>query len=167
MRPAMKKTVMVLGAALILNFGLPLSMAHADGYEREGREREGGEREGGGRASMVVTDALVKKECSDCHMAYPPALLPSNTWRTIMENLPNHFGEDASLNDATRTRIETYLVQNSPRGGAANPLRISEQRWFKGEHRGDINRWSRGNANSWAKCEACHQGAERGWFDDD
>lgn len=156
----MYKIVMTLGAALILTFGVSVMPVHADGDEHEGGER-------GGRASMVVTDALVKKECSDCHMAYPPALLPSNTWRAIMENLPDHFGEDASLNDATRARIETYLVQNSPQGGATSPLRITEQRWFKVEHRGDIKRWSRGTANSWAKCEACHQGAERGWFDDD
>lgn len=158
----MKKTMLVLGAALIFTFGVPILMAHADDHEREGEEREGG-----GRASMVVTDPVVKKECSDCHIAYPPAFLPSNTWRAIMENLPNHFGEDASLDAATRARIETYLVQNSPRGGAASPLRISEQRWFTGEHRGDIARWSRGTATSWSKCEACHRGIGQGGFSDD
>ncbi len=116
---------------------------------------------------MVVTDPLVKKECGECHMAYPPALLPSNTWRAIMEDLPNHFGENASLDAATGARIETYLVQSSPRGGAASPLRITEQRWFKGEHKGDVSRMSRNGTKTWANCQVCHRGADRGWFDDD
>lgn len=154
----MKNTMMMLVAALILSVGAPILMAHADDDEHEGR----------GRPSMVASDPVYKKECGDCHMAYPPALLPGNTWRAIMEDLPNHFGEDASLDAATRTHIEAYLAQNSSRGGAASPLRISEQRWFRAEHRGDISRWtSRTNAKSWSNCKACHRGAEQGMFDDD
>jgi len=39
------------------------------------------------------------KECGECHMAYQPALLPRESWAAMMDDLPNHFGEDASLPD--------------------------------------------------------------------
>jgi hypothetical protein len=106
-----------------------------------------------GGGNLLATDPVTLKECSECHDAYSPRLLPSNSWRKIMGNLDNHFGEDASLNNASRQKIENYLVSQSGRGGDG-PLRISQSRWFRGEHKGDVTKHK---AKSWSNCTACHR----------
>jgi len=159
MEMTMKKTLMVLSTAFTLALAVPMMSAHADNDEHE--------HEGGGRGGMVVTDAMTKKECGDCHMAFPPRLLPSAAWSAIMNDLSNHFGEDASLDAATQSKIENYLVKSSSNRGGASPMRISEQRWFKGEHRGTPGTGRLSNLKSWANCQACHRGAARGMFDDE
>ena len=50
------------------------------------------------------------EECSACHMAYPPSLLPARSWSAIMTGLDDHFGENAMLDEATRAEIEAYLT---------------------------------------------------------
>ena len=71
-----------------------------------------------------------------------------------MGDLSNHFGEDASLDEATRKHVEDYLVANSPSG--VGPLRISETRWFVSEHRGEVSPSKLQKAKSWSNCKACH-----------
>ncbi|WP_101341634.1 diheme cytochrome c [Cereibacter azotoformans] len=162
-------TIRTLTLALcVLPLTLTATLADDDGEEgaHEGR-----------RAAMVVTDAATKTECSACHMAYPAALLPARSWRALMADLPNHFGEDASLDDRIRADIEAYLVANAAdsAGGRAlrgvgatdTPLRISELPWFKREHSDEVTPRMLEKARSMANCAACHTGAERGSFDDD
>jgi hypothetical protein len=45
----------------------------------------------------LTIPAIYKKECAACHMAFPPNALPAKSWKTMMENLQGHFGEDASM----------------------------------------------------------------------
>lgn len=120
----------------------------------------------GANPRYTVKDPLTKKECGDCHMAYPAAFLPAAAWTTMMSDLSNHFGEDASLDDATRQRITDYLTANASRRGSANTLRISEQRWFVSEHRGEVSRRQMERAKTWSNCQVCHRDAERGMYDD-
>lgn len=47
------------------------------------------------RLPPIANDA-VKKECGACHMAFQPQFLPQRSWRLMMGDLANHFGEDAS-----------------------------------------------------------------------
>ncbi len=84
---------------------------------------------GGRRAALVVTDPLTRTECSACHMAYPAALLPARSWTALMADLPNHFGEDASLDEASRGQIESYLVANAAdSSGAGRAARTGPDR---------------------------------------
>ncbi|TCS62651.1 cytochrome C [Varunaivibrio sulfuroxidans] len=119
-----------------------------------------------GQASMVVSDAITKHECSACHMPYPPALLPARSWKKIMTNLSNHFGEDASLDKKTRIHIERYMMAMAPRNGGNDSLRISKQRWFVGTHRGVEARYvgPGKRVQTISNCKACHSGAEKGWY---
>jgi len=126
-------------------------------------------------------EALTKEECSACHLAYQAYFLPKRSWQAIMADLPNHFGEDASLPDADRAEIEAYLMagaadrqgrkpkwlQRLPAG--AVPLRISELSWFTHEHGNRVkSRVAKDPAiGSISNCAACHKGAERGLYDDD
>lgn len=125
-----------------------------------------------------VDNDLVKKECSACHMAYPAGMLPAASWKAVMGDLPNHFGEDASLDEASRTEIETWLVANaapdksrlakrSVDAQGQPALRISETQWWIRAHDGEISPRALAKAGSKANCAACHRGAEKGYFEDD
>jgi mono/diheme cytochrome c family protein len=106
-------------------------------------------------------------ECSACHMAYPPNLLPARSWTKIMGTLDNHFGENAQLDDATRAEIETFLVNNAADSGgramrgvpaSQTPLRITELPWFKGVHSHEVSNRMRQRAGSMSNCLGCHSG---------
>lgn len=60
-----------------------------------------------------VTNQTYIKECSACHFAYQPGLLPSKSWDKIMANLENHFNTDASLAPEDFQIISDYLNKNS------------------------------------------------------
>jgi len=159
MKRSGKNTLMVFGITLSLAIAVPMLSVHADDDDHDDDHHD--------RGAMIVNNPVVQQECGECHMVYPPRLLSSGAWSHMMNDLSNHFGEDASLDEATRGQIENYLVQNGSRRGNSNTLRISEQRWFVGEHRGEVSRWQMDKAKTWANCQACHPGATRGYFDDD
>ncbi|VAW22082.1 Ni,Fe-hydrogenase I cytochrome b subunit [hydrothermal vent metagenome] len=106
--------------------------------------------------------AQTANECSACHFPYPAGLLPAASWKKIMGDLQNHFGEDASLDEKVRANIQSYLVANAGRGNVdANnpPLRITELTWFKQVHsEGEVlGLKQRLNVNSFVDCGACHR----------
>jgi hypothetical protein len=130
-----------------------------------------------------VANPTVKEECGACHMAFQPQFLPQRSWRKLMSGLSDHFGEDASLGEATRQEIENYLLANAgdtSRSGAGRwmtrsipadqtPLRITEVPAWIREHRGEVREsaWSSPRVASKANCQACHRGAAVGYYDDD
>jgi mono/diheme cytochrome c family protein len=128
-----------------------------------------------------ITEPRVVQECGACHMAFPPQFLPQRSWQKIMDTLPDHFGEDASLAEADRQAILGYLLANAAdapdvgwrgilRGVPedATPLRITEFPWWVREH-DEVRaaRWASPEIGSKANCAACHRGAAQGVFEDD
>lgn len=61
-------------------------------------------------SSSNIINTKFKTECTSCHMAYPPGLLPEKSWIKIMNGLDKHFGEDASLSEADKKEVLEYLV---------------------------------------------------------
>lgn len=120
-----------------------------------------------------VTDPIVLDECSACHMAFPPSMLPTRSWNALMDDLANHFGDDATLDPDTREHVRAYLVArasdaNHPRTEGATPLRITELlRWLREHDEIPARVWKRDEVRSPANCQACHLAADRGIFDDD
>jgi len=112
-------------------------------------------------------NAKFRQECSDCHVAYAPGLLPAESWRKVMAGLDQHFGTDASISEQDNREITAYLVKyasNRWRAPTA-PLRISESSWFRRKHDSheiDPAVWKKPSVKSPANCGACHIGAERG-----
>lgn len=112
-----------------------------------------------------------RQECSACHVAYPPGMLPAAAWQRLLAGLPQHFGTDASLDPATVKELSAWLTANAASGGraAAGPPqdRITRAPWFVHEH-GDIPAavWSRAAVKSPSNCAACHTRAEQGVFDE-
>jgi hypothetical protein len=138
---------------------------------------EGGE--GGGSQMPPVTNVKWKAECSSCHMLYHPGLLPERSWNKVMAGLDKHFGENASLDTATRDEIAHFLALNSADKqdnrrsnrinqsipASAAPLRISETRYFTSKHdEVSTSTFKRKSIGSAANCIACHKGAEKGDF---
>jgi mono/diheme cytochrome c family protein len=121
-------------------------------------------------ASAADGAAKWRKECSSCHVAYPAAGLPAASWQKVMAGLDKHFGADASLPAQDTQEIATYLEQNAAKRwkGSDTPLRITESQWFKSKHH-EVSPavWKRASIKSPANCGVCHQGADKGDFDED
>jgi hypothetical protein len=128
-----------------------------------------------------VTNVTYKDNCSGCHFAYPPELLPASSWKGIVTRLDDHFGESLSLDNASREEIGKYLGENAAdRSGSENvgkilrslggrsPVRITEVPYIVKEHR-EIARevFKRKSIGSFSNCIACHKTADQGQFDDD
>jgi len=119
----------------------------------------------------IVENATAQEECSACHMAYAPGFLPKRSWQAIMNNLSDHFGEDASLSEAARQEIELYFTAIAPKeingvSSIAVPLRITDLRWFRGEHGSRLRNRAANDPNiaTISNCSACHRSAEQGRF---
>jgi cytochrome c553 len=134
---------------------------------------EEGDRNGGQDRGRPLQPARLNpawaKECSACHTAYPPGLLPAESWRKLMSGLDKHFGADASVTPQENQEITAFLVANASNRwtGAGAPLRITETQWFKRKHSAEevpAAVWKRAAVKSPANCQACHAGADRADF---
>jgi len=140
-------------APLALIFTLSAMLAHADDDR------------------YTLSPAYVQ-ECGACHTAYPPALLPKESWQRLMGSLDKHYGTDASLDAAAQKSIGDWLVARAGTGKRARSAppedRITRSDWFVREHR-EVPKaaWSRPAIKSASNCGACHQGAAEGDYDED
>ncbi len=136
------------------------------------------------RSSTVtaVNNKLYTTECAACHFAYQPGWLPARSWKKMMQNLDDHFGENAELDQKTNDLLTQYLVAESAdvkphrkshkvlrsiRAGAT-PQRISTLPYMLRKHDEIPARLITGNAKvgSAANCIACHTGASEGQFNE-
>ncbi len=106
-----------------------------------------------------------QSECSACHVAYPPQLLPAMSWQQIMSDLPHHYGTDASLDPATTKTLTQWLTANSSSGTQPPANRITRSQWFLHEHDEiSATTWKLPAVKSPANCSACHTQADQGDF---
>ncbi|HUX91314.1 MAG TPA: diheme cytochrome c [Gallionellaceae bacterium] len=172
------KTTRALAFILLLS-GVTITAAQAedDHDERNGDRhaaKSSGKYGGENRGKPVQpaqTNAKYQQECSSCHIAYAPGLLPAESWRKVMDSLDRHFGSDASLDAQDSREITGFLVKNSSNRWSAPtaPLRITESAWFKRKHDTDEispSVWKNPQVKSPANCTACHLQAERGNFNE-
>jgi hypothetical protein len=149
-----KKVLRIFAVVLLLTGGM-ISVAHAEDDDDEGERMP------------AANNVAWQTECGSCHVAFPPRLLPAESWRAVISGLDKHFGSDASLDPAAAKEIGAFLNKNA--GGnrqlsSGKPiLRISETRWFVREHDEVQDRvWKNPKVKSAANCAACHTGAESG-----
>ena len=120
-------------------------------------------------ARSVTPLPKYQAECAACHVAYPPGLLPAQSWARIMGGLPHHFGTDASLDPASVTEISGWLAANA--GGSRRTAgagdRITTSPWFVREHREvPAATWRLPAVKQASNCAACHRGADQGVFNE-
>jgi len=133
----------------------------------------------GGAIVPPIEHAATLKECGACHLAFPPQMLPARSWRKLMGDLANHFGENASLPEATRAEITAYLTANagdaaiSKNGryflhgidAAETPLRITQTPFWQGAHEEVPTAYfTSSQVKTPANCVACHRSAAQGSF---
>lgn len=136
---------------------------------------------GGSHYFPPVADPVVKEECGSCHLAFAPSMLPASSWQRMMANLKDHFGDDATVDDALKAKITDYLVKNAADTGGQRygdkllrgvspsnaPLRITELPTWLREHRKVPDwEWRHKDVRTRANCVACHGEAERGYYED-
>jgi hypothetical protein len=110
--------------------------------------------------------ALYRSECGSCHVLYPPILLSDvSGWKEIMDDLRDHFGENAELEEAVHPLIRRYLVDNAASNGRrfgsrTIPARLTSTLWFHRTH-GEVKQYFRiAPVGSQANCMVCHPRAE-------
>ena len=192
----MKKTLILslLASAVALTTVALVADDDEDRYEAHEREHYGESDQdddheryehASGSGSAYLSDpqyALYKAECGGCHMAYPPAMLPAASWRAMMGNLEDHFGDNAELDVATATQVAGYLDRYAAGRGRGEygerswratqdrtpPLRITQTDYFIGQHHEIPDKMVTGNpqVGSFSRCETCHLGADQGDFDE-
>ncbi len=114
-------------------------------------------------------DKVTAKECGACHMDYSASLLPARSWQTILDNLQDHFGENASLPEPTRLKILAYYTKAAGDGGkgdkwymrgvraADTPPRITKMPFWRGIHGGfSVASFTRPNVRKPGNCSGCH-----------
>jgi hypothetical protein len=129
----------------------------------------------------VVNDT-VQYECSDCHMAYQPQMLPQRSWRRLMEGVTDHFGEELSLDAETTQEVLRYHLENAADRVKQKearefleglrptdaPIRITETPHWREEHEElPDGFWLDERISFKGQCEACHTEAERGRYDEE
>lgn len=125
---------------------------------------------------------LYTDECGSCHFPYQPGLLPAASWETLMNNLDDHFGENAELAQGDLISIRNFLLNNAAgrtnyglpnkfmasQGDRPLPLRITEMRYFVYEHSDLPRKLVQDNpeVGSFSNCDSCHQRAKQGLYDE-
>ncbi len=128
---------------------------------------------------VVKVSAVYEAECSACHLAFHPTLLPAASWALIMRGLDDHFGDVASLPDTKTAEIAGFLAANAAETSdteAANrfravaadePLRITATPFWVRRHSSISAATFAGPLiRSKSNCAACHSDAATGRFDD-
>ena len=120
----------------------------------------------------VIQNETVLRECGDCHMAFPPETLPMALWEKIIGNLSDHFGEDASIDDATAAVILDFHAKNA---SDVSQTRAAKVKWrttrpvtriidaprFIDKHQGCESAFKDPQVNSPSNCLACHPDMQR------
>jgi hypothetical protein len=112
-----------------------------------------------------------QQECAACHIAYPPRMLPAESWQRLLGELPRHFGTDASLDAQSVRQLSAWLASNAGPGRRAREAppedRITRSAWFLREHdEVPASAWKLPAVKSPANCAACHTQADQGDFDE-
>lgn len=132
-----------------------------------------------GRA--LPDNLLWREECSACHLAFHPSLLPARSWKVMMQEQASHFGEDLYLQQDTVNEIMTFLVENAAEQELTEAAwkinrsipktetlqRITETPYWIKKHQ-DISDpiWKHLKVKGKVNCAACHLDAEAGTFED-
>ncbi len=128
-----------------------------------------------------VSNPVYKQVCGACHFAYLPELLPSGSWRLILDNHGQYFGTDTGIDMNTKDAILQYLIGNAAEQSRAKrskkimksirgnlPTRITDIPYIREKHdevSSDV--FNRKSVGSFSNCVACHTTAEQGIFEDD
>jgi hypothetical protein len=129
-----------------------------------------------------ITSEAVSSECGECHLVYQPQMLPQRSWRKLLDDRTDHFGEELALDEETAKQVLRYLSDNASDAGGRKkgrkfarglapgdtPIRITDTpRWRKKHHELSESVWADPRIGFKGECDVCHTEARRGRYDDD
>ncbi|MEB3179677.1 MAG: cytochrome C [Nostocaceae cyanobacterium] len=79
---------------------------------------------------------LYLQNCASCHIALPPAVLPTEIWRDILRDTQHYGVQLKSVIDPPRVLIWNYLktFSRTLAAGEDKPFRVNNSRYFKALH---------------------------------
>lgn len=189
----MMKTLLtsVLLTTLLLTYALPLQADSDEGWrgwlaallddddEHHGKDKHHDD----DNYIKAVNNDTYLAECSSCHFAYQPGLLPARSWQKLMATLDDHFGDNAELETDVQQALTDYLANNAADLSSdkfskklvnrlskdKTPLRITEMPYFVHEHDDLSAKMVSGNpeVKSLSYCNKCHTRAGQGDYSED
>lgn len=130
---------------------------------------------------QLADSAEWRDECGSCHLSFHPSLLPQRSWQQLLDQQHLHFGADLALDDATTAALLAFALDHAAEKHAtepafkidssipadAVPLRITQTPyWIKKHREVAAQDWDLPWIKSKSNCEACHQDAQAGTFED-
>lgn len=113
--------------------------------------------------------------CGSCHFPYQPGLLPAVSWKKIMSDVDNHYGNKLTLSPVEFNTMTRYLIDNS--AGRVNDeisnnilqtlkhepvvTRITKIPYIVNKH---IQLDDEVKKKHFGQCDSCHQKAAQGKY---
>jgi len=126
---------------------------------------------------ITPLDPTYAQECGDCHIPFHPSLMSAQRWRMLMASLDSHFGEDASLDEETRKKLEDWRVAHAAetvdtkpahvfaQADPENPISLTATPFWKNTHKAIPDKVFKSKPiYARTNCAACHKDAEIGMF---
>ncbi|QLE58715.1 cytochrome C [Nostoc sp. TCL26-01] len=97
-------------------------------------------------AAVVTTDVvpaqyqlgqeLYLENCATCHIPLPPAVLPTQTWKNLLQDSQHYGAQLQPLIDPPRVLVWRYLstFSRSQLRDEETPYRVNNSRYFKALH---------------------------------
>jgi len=124
-------------------------------------------------ATAQTLPPVYAKECAECHSLYPVSYIGKAGWERIMDNLSEHFGTDASLDEEATAKITEFLKQNGGSDGtkfsalasAEDKIEITKTKvWIKKHKKIPKEIFAKKESRA-SNCLACHKDANSGVID--
>jgi hypothetical protein len=108
-------------------------------------------------AQHKLGQELYLENCSTCHIGLPPAVLPTQTWKNLLEDSQHYGVQLQPLIDPPRILVWRYLQNFSrpQRQDEETPYRVNNSRYFRALHP-QVNLPRPVQINS---CVTCHPSA--------
>lgn len=107
--------------------------------------------------NLQLAQQIYLESCGACHIALPPAVMPTDTWRQLLLD-PNHYGATLQLPTQPELSYVWNYLQTFSRPlnpDEAIPYRVQRSRYFKILH----PQVELPQKISVSTCASCHSGA--------
>ncbi len=112
------------------------------------------------------------QQCSVCHLAYPPGLLPAGSWQKLLDDMPQHFTAQVMINVETQQEISQWLQAHAatfpPVAEEPPQHRITQSLWWKKIHLNNSQLpaalWKKPSVAKGSSCVTCHASAAKGEY---
>ncbi|NDJ20534.1 cytochrome C [Nostoc sp. B(2019)] len=87
-------------------------------------------------AQYQLGQQLYVENCSTCHIALPPAVLPTQTWKNLLQDSQHYGAQLQPLVDPPRILVWKYLstFSRTQLKDEETPYRVNNSRYFKALH---------------------------------